>query len=278
MNSSFPHLVIGLVVLSVVAGGMMCVGNYWKKFADAVQPKGGSSLEKPPPLAEAAPEVVKNREAFRALANQARFAIGRCQKQPANFKTAIGQGKVVVWDLGDGDLSEALVRVPAELRATSADGPLTFLLIGKQEDVPLDMYYHKQQPGTFPQFYFGETDVRAYRVDTEVCAVAMPGVRPLGKFTIAGDHPPGSIEMLRPGQKKVVGDWTPSIGRFAELCVKGVPPPPPPEIIPKGKEGLLPLIAEAKKVIGECERKTQGQRINKLPKQAVVWQFQPKDE
>lgn len=275
MNSNLPHLVVGIVVLSVVVGGMLYVGSEFKEVADAVQQARPES-EPPLPVAQAAPQTVQNREAFRALANEARFAVAQCQKKPAYFKKPIGAGKVVVWDLSDGDLSEALSRVPAELRATSADGPVIMLLIGKQEEVPLDMYYHKQYSTTpLPMFNAGKSDVRAYRVDTDVCVVAMPGARPLGRFTIEGDYPPSTLKHLKLGQTKVIGDWMPSIGRFAELCVKGVPPPAAPQIVPKGKEGLIPLVNQAKSALDHCERKTGGQWIKALPQKAVVWNYRP---
>jgi hypothetical protein len=274
MNSnSVPHLVVGLVVLSAVAGGMMFVHNYWKKFAEAVQPK---AQEPARPLAEAAPVTVQNRDAFRALANQARFAIGQCQKKSAYFKKPIGQGKVVVWDLSEGDLSEVLSRVPAELRATTADGTMTMLLIGKQEEVPLEFYYHKQFATTpLPIFSAGKSDVQGYRVDTEVCVVGMPGARPLGRFTVEGDHPPSTLKHLKLGQRKVVGDWTPAVAKFAELCVKGEPGPAPPQIVPKGKETLIALVNQAKGAVEFCERKTSGQWVKNLPQQAVVWSYRP---
>ena len=276
MNSSVPHLVVGIVVLSVVVGGMLYVGHEFKEFANAVQPKERPDLKPPQPLSEAAPVIVQNREAFRALANQARFAIGQCPKKSAYFKKPIGEGKVVVWDLSEGDFSEALSRVPVELRATSADGPVTMLLIGKQEEVPLDFYYHKQYSTTpLPIFNAGKSDVQGYRVDTEVCVVGMPGARPLGQFTIEGEYPPSTLKHLKLGQRKVIGDWTPAIGRFAELCVKGVPAPPPPEIVPKGKEGLIPLVNQAKSAVEFCERKTKGQWVKNLPQQAVVWNYRP---
>jgi len=155
--------------------------------------------------------------------------------------------------------------------------PVTVLLIMARNDEPLNFYYHKQDPASpFAPFYAGESDVRGYRTDTEVCVIAMPEGRGLGRFTIEGDHPPSEVKNLKLGQRKVVGDWMRSIGRFAERCLKGEPPPPGREIAPKGKAGVVPLVAQAKTAMRDCERRKEGVWVKNLPQKAVVWNYQPK--
>jgi len=103
----------------------------------------------------------------------------------------------------------------------------------------------------------------------------MPEGKGLGRFTIEGDHPPSEVKNLKLVQRKVVGDWMRSVGRFAERCLKGEPPPPGRQVAPKGKEGVVSLVAQAKRAVKECEHRTEGVWIKGLPQKAVVWNFQP---
>jgi hypothetical protein len=77
------------------------------------------------------------------------------------------RGKALVWDMASDARSGAYCRLPSELRATSADRPITVFMVTGTRDEQVGTYSISGQP--------------AYRRYVEITAAVWPELKPAGK-------------------------------------------------------------------------------------------------
>src|SRR6516225_354621 len=127
-------LIIALAVFLYAYVQMSRVANLVNPFAQAA-----ADEQEPVPLEKAAPEVVRHRDAFRALAAKARVATPACKDRDTSDFPVVG-GKALIWDVAGDDVSAAHGLLPAEVRAPDANGQVAVFLINRQERRPWVAY------------------------------------------------------------------------------------------------------------------------------------------
>jgi hypothetical protein len=230
----------------------------------------------PLPLEQAAPEAVRLRPEFRALAVRARERVADCDLRDSRNAIPVVRGKALIWDVTRDDVSEAHGRLPADVRAQAAGGDVTVFLITRQERKPTVKY-------TLNRDGKGTPDVQGYSVDTTLCVIDMPGPRAHGRFLISGDGT-GWVVLVRAGQTEVEGNWTASVANWVEGCVRGPQwraEAPEREwkrqhpLTPPGQEGYAGLAERAKEELRRCKAKGAVHPHGPLPAKALLWCYQP---
>jgi hypothetical protein len=189
---------------------------------------GDGAPDEQVPLEQSAPEVIEHREAFRALAARARNVADACTKRDAEKQKPAIRGKVLIWDDATDDISAAHPKLAADLRAPDATGEVTVFLITRQQEAATGRHYWRQGNNN-------DKAIPAYRVDSEICVIAMPQRTPLGRFTVHGAGPTYMVQ-LEKGQQKVVGNWTTSVQKWVESCPRAATSAPAE---PGRKPGIL---------------------------------------
>src|SRR6266436_7505840 len=100
--------VLGLFIYAVVS---------FVVVSAAINPQAARMPKEPPlPLEKAAPELARLRQGIGDIIVPARQMVPLCPNRDVEGDPPRSRGKMLVWDLGKGDVSEAHGRLPAELR------------------------------------------------------------------------------------------------------------------------------------------------------------------
>ncbi len=187
-------------------------------FAFSFNPFGGSPSgpkkdDSPDPEA---PEVVKQLEAFRALASFARGVASPWAKAGYAGRVAPARGAALIWDVATDLPSKAHYYLPADVRAMDPAAPVTVYLVLKQER-KFHSEYGKGTPFGQPGAKLG---VKGYRTDSTVAVVALPERELLGTFRLEGKSPPFNI-WVPAGQTEVDGEWWIALRDWVEPGVRG---------------------------------------------------------
>jgi hypothetical protein len=251
--------VLGLFLYAVISFSVVSMA-----INPGASPFGGVFTARPKapplPLEKAAPEVVKLRPAFRDLAATAQQVVALCPNRDSQGEPARPRGKVLIWDVGKDDVSEAHGRLPIEWRLHSPDDPCTVYLITERDRQAVMNYNYDFFSGG------GSSGVKGYRTDLVVCAVDLPTMQPRGRFRINGNGPPQHAQM-QPSLKEIDEDWADNVKQFLGACVKG----PEPQYYSPPQQGMPRYADEARKVLDQCEVLGSLRALPNMPGEVIVW-------
>jgi hypothetical protein len=253
--------VMGIVTSLVVFGFFLYAAVSFMIVSAAINPTQAYKPKSPPlPLEKAAPEIARLKDGLVNIIPTARQMTPLCPNRDVESDPARPRGKMLVWDLGKGDVSDAHGRLPAEMRIQSLDEPFTIYLITERERRSVMNY-------NFDFFHGGgSTGVQGFRTDLAVCAVDWPSRKPRGRYWINGNGPPMYVE-YKPGMKEVDEDWAGNLGRWLETCVKG----PEARYYTKYQQCLVKKADAAREVVDQCEMLGSLPVLANLPKEAAIW-------
>src|SRR5205823_2554913 len=195
-----------------------------------------------------------------------------CRERSTDGGEPEARGKALIWDATTNDVSDAHGRLPADVRAPDATGEVTVFLVTQRDRKPVTNYNFDFFSGRS-----GPAGVRGYRTDSIVCAVGMPGARPLGRYKLYGQDPPFATR-VKDGTTEVEGNWEDPMARWVEGCVRGPKwrqkqreTPVPPEHEPFDR-----LAEQARTALPQCEAMGAARKVPPLPAKALIWDSQPK--
>lgn len=264
--------IFGLVVASLVIRSFMSVAGV---VGGGTGPFDISSFRKADGSDPDAPEVMKQIDAFRALASYARGVVSPTDRAGFAGRVAPARGPALIWDVASDLPSKAHFYLSAEVRAVDPAGPVTVYLVTRQ-DRKFHSDYGKGGPFGMPTETMG---VKGYRTDSTIAVVALPDRAVLGTFRIEGHSPPFNI-FVPAGQTEVDGNWWTPIKDWVEPGVRGPAWEAKKEAAefrknnpptPKGLEGLEPLAETAKAAL------PKARQLANAPKKAagkrIIWEF-----
>jgi hypothetical protein len=144
------------------------------------------------------------------------------------------RGKAVIWNVEDNCLDAATEQLPADLRGTFADSPLTLVLVvetnlvrrasyggaapitGGASDIVRDALRKagvKDDPSAPP----ADTGIPGYRVDQKVCIIHWPEKKAVGWAVVEGKEPPSEVFLGKDDKEYRADRITPLVEWVAKL-------------------------------------------------------------
>lgn len=158
--------------------------------------------------------------------------IAECQRLGKGGSPSL-LGKAIIWDVAANDLDGATERLPAQLRGTFADSPLTLVLIvetnlvrrasyggaapiqGGASDIIRDaLRKGGVKNSDMPP---ADTGIPGYRVDQKVCIIHWPEKNAIGWAVIEGKEPPAEVFLGRDDKEYRADRITPLVEWVAKL-------------------------------------------------------------
>ena len=157
-------------------------------------------------------EVMAHYASFRVLAGKAKLMVEDCpelnDENPPRAK-----GKVLIWDAMEDKLSDAHLRLPADIRATHPEGPISVFLVTAKE--------RRWTRATFaPLNHSGGKP--GVQILPTVCLIEMPNGDPVGRAKLRA-YEPNFSDANRQWEtsNEITGDWPESVMEWAVYLATG---------------------------------------------------------
>jgi hypothetical protein len=161
-------------------------------------------------------EITAHHASFRVLAAKTKLMVSECPKVDDVGKPPRAKGKVLIWDAMEDKLSDAHLRLPADVRATDPSGPISVFLITEKE--------RSWTRKTFAPLYHsgGKPGVQILPM---VCLIEMPKGEPVGRVKFYGQEPNATDAKRQwDTSNEIVGDWPQTVADWAVHSATGKKP------------------------------------------------------